>query len=200
MQRLNLLLRVDRVCNNIVCVLMTRRSVIHANMQLICILLCVGMHGAIHCAIGGNMCSAQSAGSPEFWIHHGFVDKIWHDWQQQPGNTFAYKGDLDAPMIATPVLATPRQVMDNGNLIFQVGYDSVSVDYVQPQSYSWLNQVLKPLDNATLVTIARTPAVSSAGFLEIMHAPQDVINNAQLQAAERNGLTSSSPYNLMRTD
>ena len=27
------------------------------------------------------MCSIDSANAPEFFLHHGYVDKIWHDWQ-----------------------------------------------------------------------------------------------------------------------
>lgn len=40
-------------------------------------------HDAVHCVIGGQMCSDDSASTPEFFLHHGFVDKIWSDWQKQ---------------------------------------------------------------------------------------------------------------------
>lgn len=40
-------------------------------------------HDTVHCVIGGQMCSDNSAAAPEFFLHHGFVDKIWSDWQRQ---------------------------------------------------------------------------------------------------------------------
>ena len=33
------------------------------------------------------MCSLESATAPEFFLHHGYVDKIWADWQKR-GPTF----------------------------------------------------------------------------------------------------------------
>lgn len=43
----------------------------------------INLHDTIHCLIGGHMCSFDSAVSPEFMLHHGFIDKIWTDWQRQ---------------------------------------------------------------------------------------------------------------------
>lgn len=39
------------------------------------------MHNLVHFNIGGDMPTPQSTNDPIFWIHHGFVDKIWADWQ-----------------------------------------------------------------------------------------------------------------------
>ena len=33
------------------------------------------------------MCTADSASAPEFFLHHGYVDKIWADWQKR-GTSF----------------------------------------------------------------------------------------------------------------
>ena len=30
----------------------------------------------------GQMCSNDSAAAPEFFLHHGFVDKLWGDWRK----------------------------------------------------------------------------------------------------------------------
>lgn len=43
----------------------------------------INLHDTVHCLIGGHMCSFDSATSPEFMLHHGFIDKIWMDWQRQ---------------------------------------------------------------------------------------------------------------------
>ena len=47
------------------------------------------LHDAVHCNIGGTsrtMCSQDSANAPEFFLHHGFIDKIWADWQNKGPN------------------------------------------------------------------------------------------------------------------
>jgi hypothetical protein len=160
-----------------------------------------GMHGAVHCAIGGTMCSTGASGNPEFFLHHANIDKIWHDWQaSQPNdaNMFAYNGNLDAQMPATPPPynpATPRTVMDYRNQTTLNG--SVSICYQQPQSFSWLNAALQPLTNNKLVQLSRTPASSAVPFLKIMNAPLDRIQAAQQQLDVRNGITPGSPYTII---
>ena len=47
------------------------------------LMLRVNLHDLVHCLIDGTMCSLDSAAAPEFFLHHGFVDKIWSDWQKK---------------------------------------------------------------------------------------------------------------------
>ena len=49
-------------------------------------LLRIEFHDLVHCVIEGTMCTNDSASAPEFFFHHGFVDKIWWDWQKQSRN------------------------------------------------------------------------------------------------------------------
>eukprot|EP00794_Sanderia_malayensis_P004886 gene4886-5526_t len=42
-----------------------------------------GYHNDMHNFIGGNMCSDYAGNSPEFFLHHGFLDNIWYRWQQR---------------------------------------------------------------------------------------------------------------------
>ena len=39
------------------------------------------IHGGTHNAVGGDMAGSASPTDPLFWLHHGFMDKIWADWQ-----------------------------------------------------------------------------------------------------------------------
>ena len=44
----------------------------------------VMLHNTVHGRIGGTMRFVQQASNaPEFFLHHGFVDKIWADWQEK---------------------------------------------------------------------------------------------------------------------
>ena len=40
-------------------------------------------HNIVHNMIGGTMSTDYAANAPEFWFHHGFLDKIWYMWQLQ---------------------------------------------------------------------------------------------------------------------
>ncbi|XP_062500757.1 tyrosinase-like [Corticium candelabrum] len=46
------------------------------------------IHNQFHCSVGGTMCTIQSADAPEFFLHHGFVDKLWADWQADSSDKY----------------------------------------------------------------------------------------------------------------
>ena len=41
----------------------------------------VNLHNVFHCTVGGTMCTDEAANDPVFILHHGFLDKLWADWQ-----------------------------------------------------------------------------------------------------------------------
>ncbi|AOW20093.1 tyrosinase family protein [Urechidicola croceus] len=43
-------------------------------------------HAGVHRWIGGVMPTSASSRDPVFYLHHAFVDKLWHDWQLNPAN------------------------------------------------------------------------------------------------------------------
>ena len=40
-------------------------------------------HDRMHNVIGGTMCTHYAADTPEFFLHHSFLDKIWYTWQSK---------------------------------------------------------------------------------------------------------------------
>ena len=76
------------------------------------------LHNNFHCNMGGAMCTAQAANDPVFFFHHGFLDKLWADWQNQ-GTAFknlaVYTGNTDdmpgtfgtTPMMVYDLLSQP---------------------------------------------------------------------------------------------
>ena len=61
------------------------------------------------------MCSSKSAEAPEFFLHHGFIDKIWADYQHQSRvKKFAYFSSINRRMVG--ISYGPRRVLDNENL------------------------------------------------------------------------------------
>ncbi|XP_028402202.1 uncharacterized protein LOC114525179 [Dendronephthya gigantea] len=85
-------------------------------------------HNGVHCSIGGTMCSNDSATAPEFFLHHGFVDKIWWDWQKShtcKGYDFFHDQTGKMPF-------TPYRSRDFLDLKDQP--DCVCVEYVDPKN------------------------------------------------------------------
>ena len=72
-------------------------------------------HGLVHCRIHGTMCSSNAAAAPEFFLHHGFVDKIWWDWQKQSNahkfNTYF----LTQTMLMTSTTYRSKDFLDLNN-------------------------------------------------------------------------------------
>ena len=69
------------------------------------------LHNGVHCNINGTMCSMESASAPEFFLHHGFVDKIWDDWQKKSHkNKHAYFPSINTNMPGTKL--KPSKLID----------------------------------------------------------------------------------------
>lgn len=78
----------------------------------------------------GTMCTLDSAEAPEFFFHHGFIDKIWHDWQKKSlANKNAYFLQTNIKMQATTYY--PRDFID---ILKQPG--CVKVCYAEPTVHS----------------------------------------------------------------
>ena len=69
------------------------------------------LHNGVHCNINGTMCSLEAASAPEFFLHHGFVDKIWDDWQKKSHeHKHAYYPSLTEDMPGTNL--KPSELID----------------------------------------------------------------------------------------
>ena len=86
-----------------------------------------GYHNDVHNNIGGTMPTTIAAAAPEFFMHHGFVDKVWSDWQENGYSEMYFKN------IATKMPATdyyPKDLLDLTH-----GYaGNVCVVYQDPQN------------------------------------------------------------------
>lgn len=87
-------------------------------------------HNDVHNNIGGTMPTTNAAAAPEFFEHHGFVDKVFSDWQKK-GYDETYFKTITTKMPATDYY--PRDLLDLEN---QPG--NVCVKYEDPQSEAFL--------------------------------------------------------------
>jgi hypothetical protein len=88
------------------------------------------LHGVVHCAIGGTMCSYYdttlgyyglgAANAPEFWLHHANTDRLWSIWQARTvAHLNSYNSNIDSELPHTtysaylgPNSVTPRDMLD----------------------------------------------------------------------------------------
>eukprot|EP00457_Paulinella_chromatophora_P003929 gb/GEZN01003938.1/.p1 GENE.gb/GEZN01003938.1/~~gb/GEZN01003938.1/.p1 ORF type:complete len:499 (-),score=46.36 gb/GEZN01003938.1/:518-2014(-) len=71
-----------------------------------------GIHNTPHVRIAGTMVTAESPQAPEFFLHHGMIDRMWGEWQKLSASHLAsYAFALDTPM-PYAMGTTPRQVRD----------------------------------------------------------------------------------------
>ena len=98
------------------------------------------------------MCSDISASAPEFFLHHGFIDKLWGDWQKKSiAHKRAYFANRHKTM--TRATASPSQMLDLRNL----GY-GVCVVYDDP-THDGVRRIVKNLKRefSTSITSSLNP-------------------------------------------
>ena len=83
------------------------------------------IHPSFHDCVGGHMLKHHSASfTPEFWIHHSFVDKLWTAWQTKNyKQKFEYFTSISFEMPLTE--RYPWELLDNDGLPgdVRVGYE-----------------------------------------------------------------------------
>ena len=85
------------------------------------------LHGVVHCLIDDTMCSKDSASAPEFFLHHGFIDKMWDDWQKKSD---AHKNAF-FPSVNGSIPDTQLRPVDVIDVSSQPG--GVRVEYQSPE-------------------------------------------------------------------
>lgn len=77
-----------------------------------------GPHGWVHGAIAGTMGTSTSPADPLFWLHHGFIDKLWADWQvshpSPAGDPANLSETFQPPPIMTRTVAQVQRTHDLG--------------------------------------------------------------------------------------
>ena len=74
------------------------------------------LHDNVHFYIGGTMSDLHGASpnAPEFFLHHGFIDKIWGDWQEK-GISFKQHEYYGNSTSMPGTIYSPRDVHDLDN-------------------------------------------------------------------------------------
>ncbi|XP_078342749.1 tyrosinase-like isoform X2 [Oculina patagonica] len=113
-------------------------------------------HNNVHCLIGGTMCSVDAAAAPEFFLHHGMIDKIWDDWQSRSSaHKNAHFPNIDGNVYNTSY--TPRQLIDLNRQP-----SGVRVVYQDARIYAKVETFLAKL---SFDQLGRIPRVGFSGLL-----------------------------------
>jgi len=125
------------------------------------------------------MSTRESPNAPEFFFHHGFIDKIWGDWQEK-GHSYKkihrYYNDVTA-MPGT--VYSPRDVHDLNNQPYYV-----KVYYEEPDEpcilagQRFTAKQISSLSVSARLHLDPTPALQiPRAALTLFQVPQSVINH-----------------------
>ena len=147
------------------------------------------LHNTVHVQINGIMATIASSNAPEFFLHHGFIDKIWRDWQlkgfrykrhEYYGNTTAMPGTVFSPRDVYNLQDQPYYVKvhhDEPSQMCQVAGESLSMANIS--SMSLLERLrLNPTP---------LPKISEAA-LRLFSVPQTIIDNLSAVARRLFGI------------
>jgi len=129
------------------------------------LMLRVNLHEGMHCFIAGTMCSRKSAEAPEFFLHHGFIDKIWADYQSKSRlKKFVFFSTINARMQGIPY--KPRRLLDNNNLPggVRVCYKNPTVNQARKIRVYLNNKTFKQLERLRRLAFPDTPEKAKTMF------------------------------------
>ncbi|CAB4008352.1 Tyrosinase, partial [Paramuricea clavata] len=141
-----------------------------------------------------EMFTVTFMGIPEFCLHHGFIDKIWSDWQQRSElHKNAHFGSISTPMAAT--IYSPKDVNDLQN---QPG--GVRVCYINPSGLKGI--VIHLTRSLSADKLRSIPAVTAASpprqVWELFKTPSEERERVKLSKKENE--PSRSATTLMLKD
>jgi len=137
----------------------------------------VVLHNSVHVRIGGTMSSREASNAPEFFLHHGFIDKIWGDWQEKGLSYKIHRYYNDITTMPGTVYS-PRDVHDLDNQPH-----SVKVYYQEPKQPCRVAG--RPISVSTITTLSvqsrlrldpsPVPSIPQVA-LTLFQVPQSVID------------------------
>ncbi|KAJ3171530.1 hypothetical protein HDU88_007610 [Geranomyces variabilis] len=137
-------------------------------------------HNHLHNAMSGDMGGGWSPTDPIFWLHHGFIDKLWAMWQEKSGKPTAYNAmpDMFSRLKPAPKPApvSPNDILTPFNVPVSSVFSTTDNCYV----YS----------NMNVPAVARVPA-------KLMQLATTMVNNADAAAArgEDNIFAANATHN-----
>ena len=95
-----------------------------------------------HITLGGQMCTVFAASSPEFFLHHTFIDFVWIRWQNNgPICKRAYFADKEPwQLVGSPFRTIDFVDSYNQGECVKVRYDDLTKRFIEPGEYIGMYQ------------------------------------------------------------
>ena len=136
------------------------------------------LHDTVHVQIGGAMNSRDSSNAPEFFLHHGFIDKVWGDWQLKGLNYKRHEYYHNT----TSMPGTTHSPKDVHCLDEQPYH--ISVRYDQPTLPCKVGNLILPMANISRLSLSERLKISPTPLpnitlqaLNLFNTPQTVIDH-----------------------
>ena len=182
----------------------------------------VDLHDDMHCNIGATMCTSRSADDPIFFLHHGFIDKLWADWQNKgpqymnlavwaqnnkvmPGGSTPRQvyNLLQQPQCVSVSIQQPDRPCQTASPAMQLRASGESSSYIQTCSQSMMSKDYSPLKLAGFIS-RPIPEPSEEAFKLFHTSPEDqaiakakvkLLNNYDrlLEVLSENGYSTNTP-------
>ncbi|XP_046858741.1 tyrosinase-like [Xenia sp. Carnegie-2017] len=136
-------------------------------------------HNNVHCYISGTMCLNNAGFAPEFFLHHGFVDKTWWDWQNKGKHYKFNTYFMDQTSYMPMTRYYPKEFLDSKKL--PTTHGPVCVEYKKPRNQVY--EKLKGMPSRLLWNIERPslPPLSIAAIKLFKVQPHEIIRMEQLR-------------------
>ncbi|KAJ3146450.1 hypothetical protein HDU86_008502 [Geranomyces michiganensis] len=139
-----------------------------------------GGHNHLHNAFSGDMGGGWSPADPIFWLHHGFIDKLWAMWQEKSGKPTAYN--------ATPNMFASRKPAPQPAAV-------QATDNLSPFNLP-VSSLFSTTDNCYIYSNMNVPAIPRVAP-KLLQLATAMVNNADLAAArgEENIFAANATHN-----
>jgi hypothetical protein len=160
------------------------------------------IHNIAHVRVGGTMVQGWSPEAPEFFLHHGHIDKLWNDWQNKGSpylNAYSFSSNAVMPVALG---ATPGQFNDlkaTGVMYVRASDSTLGAGhFVLPACFLIIiNPTLSVNINVLQAAIAKA---SPSQLLQIPQLPAGILTSAEeemmISMTRRGGGTEKSIQEL----
>lgn len=92
------------------------------------------IHNVVHVRIGGTMMQGWSPEAPEFFLHHGNIDKLWNDWQLKSSahlNSYSFSATAVMPVAMGATVAQYRNLKSTGVMYVRYSASALGADHLE---------------------------------------------------------------------
>ncbi|KAI9296354.1 Di-copper centre-containing protein [Neoconidiobolus thromboides FSU 785] len=157
-------------------------------------------HGSVHNGVGGDMQTMASTNDPLFWLHHAFIDKIYHDWQQANpslANTISGKNqnnrDVGLNDIQAPFNVPSSAGLNINSLCYTYTQDGVDITKPPQVNNTMPNPTSSSSSSSATPTSTLPSSNSSVASSSSSSGSSSTTSGSNTSTSSSSGSASSTP-------